>query len=444
MFQETPEFQDGEVLCKLAYAPLFDNDQFFYGFAERYRAVAQGVKRRYIGNETELIVWDGYLLLQADATDIQYYISLANDDAGHPSTLTLFFDYGGVGQAEVDQLTATGYAQDTFDASGYAAGLYRITCILTRDIGDNNYNATAVGRAVYATYTGALSYSAPPAISDGLLSSAASHFNVWRANDLYFQAQMSPNHPHVAFERTWVGDELDLIVWDGWVVHSGEHERIYYKAKLSGVSDGDTLQGYYDYGGGDQEMFVEITDAALHESYADLTPATFADGTMYRVTWRLTRTSHIYNNDVTLYYAFLAPGSAGSGFTIPGDLAAGQYVFGDTAGQDTKANILSDNDTHLNGRQTLVRRDYAVRKAEYEDLGESGGTWWYTFHRQRDLLYYRGSGLMLTWGDDESLDLEEYDGDNPYWILDLRQLETLLPGSNYEISGSDLQFATEL
>jgi len=430
--QQVVEFEDGEMLHKMQYRVLFDNDQFFHAWADRWLPVPNGVVRT---NTVTNVVWDGYLLLQSDAKTLHYHI-----EAGTDAVVQLYFDYGGGGQVLIATANNTNPIQaGTYDLSGFAAGLYRIYC---RNTGTSGTTGTC--HAPWASYTGGLSYTTPPTITDGLVS-AATQFNKWRSNDAYFEAQMSPNVPTNGPNRGHVGDELSLVIWDGFVIHSEDQRRLRYKCQLSSVLNSNHLKCIYDYDAVvSKQTLVDISDTDMHESYADAPASTYTPGNTYRVVWQMTRANHAYGNVAKgrVYYNMLGPVSAHSGFTVPGELTANQYVYGDTAIWDTRAELLSLNDADINGRQGMVRRDYAVRKAEYNDLGGSGGTWRYYFMRQRDVLYYRATSATLSWGDDDSQALDDYGGAG-YQTLDLRSLRGLAPGAGYWIEGT-MEFAAEM
>jgi len=436
------EFATGEMLHRLQYQVLFDNDQFFHAWIDRWMSAPNGVARTFIGAETTLALWDGYHLLQADCKLLHYSISSASDNPAEPVTVRLYYDYGGPNQTLI--ATATDQTTSgTYSLSAFSPGLYRVYAVMTRT--DGNNNGTAVCHAPFTTYTGALSYTTPPTVTDGATPTAAD-FNKWRANDAMFESRMSPNVPFNGVQRGHVGDELSLVIWSGYVYHDEDHRRLRYKAQLNNVLDGNQLKCIYDYDTVvSKQTLVTISDANEHESYADIPGGVYTPGATYRVVWQMTRATHNYlTTKVTLDYTILAPVAPHSGFTIPGTLQVGQYVYGDTAGQNTRAQLLSLNDADLNSRVGMLRMDYAVRKANYIDLGDSGGVWRPWFFRQQDLLYYRTTGAALHYGNDQTVSLEDYDSSHPYYILDLRSVSGLLPGAGYYLEGESVEFALEL
>ena len=436
------EFATGEMLHRLQYQLLFDNDQFFHAYADRWQAIPDGVTRTFIGTETSLVLWDGYHLLRSDCKLLRYHIYSVSDNPSKPVTVKLYYDYGGPNQTLI--ATATDQTQTgNYSLAAFDPGLYRVYARMTRT--DGNNNGVGACRPPYTTYTGSLSYTTPPTVTDGAVPTAAD-FNKWRSNDAMFESRMSPNIPFNGVERGHVGDELSFNIWDGYVIHDEDHRRLRYKASLNQILDGNQLKFIYDYDNfTSKRTIVTLTTAGVQETYADIPASTYTPGAAYRVVWQMTRATH---NSVLVKakvdYAFLAPVAPHSGFTIPGTLQVGQYVYGNTAGQDTRAQLLSLNDADIYARRSLTRRDYAVRKANYVDLGTSGGKWRPWFFRQGDLLYYRTNDATLHYGSDQTVSLNDYDESHPYDILDLRSVSGLLPGAGYYLEGGDVEFALEL
>ncbi|HFD38531.1 MAG TPA: hypothetical protein ENJ31_01590 [Anaerolineae bacterium] len=439
--RQIPAFEDGQALGRLAYSALFDNDQALHAWADRRWAVPNAVVRGFIGTETTQALWDGYHLLRSDAKTLHYAISVSSNNPAEPLTVALYYDYGGSGQVKIAEISGTDSASGTYDLSGFAAGLYRVYARMNRT--DGNHGGSATCQAPYTTYSGSRTFTTPPTITDGAVGAAAT-FNIWRGNDLYFGEQISLNAPHLRVSRGYVGNEPSLLIWNGYAIHCPDHERIYYRVSLSSAAGGNVLKGIYDYDAlASKHVFATISAAGTVEGYADLPASTYSAGATYRVVWQLSRSDVYTGTGADIQYMFLGPAAANAGFAVPGELVVGQYAYGDTAGEDTRAELLSDNDSNLNGRQGMIRRDYAVRKAEYIDLGSSGGQWHYRLIRQHDLLYYRGSGITLRWGTDESQPLDDV-GSDDYKIFDLRQLSGMPPGTIYYLDSSNLEFAAEV
>lgn len=427
-YVQPQEFQTGQVLGRGQLGILVDNDQFFSGLCDAYLTVPRGVERTWIGTETTLVVFDGYHWLQADAETVYYFISVTNVDPAHRTTLTLTYDGTTIGT------TNSGDASGTYDASAKASGLYRVVCTATR--GDGDYGATMYIRPPYTIYTGARSYTAVPTITDGNVGTAA-EFNIWRANDLYFNDMVRPNPAFVSVKRGFVGDEESLSIWQGWVKHDANHTKLNYKVAITEITS-DAEHIHLTWGGA---TVATITSAGDSEGSATISGT---PGAFYEVEAVFERTAHDYHTvKATIYYLFTRPNAADAGFTNMGALTVGQDVYGDTAGQDTRLQLLSDNDDNLNGRTD--RLDYTVHKAWYDDLGDAEGDWDYYLMRRYDTLIYRGTNVTITYGDDDTVSLDDTDdGDNIYRSFDLGQITGLMPGQIYKISGGTLHFACEV
>jgi hypothetical protein len=442
-FLNVRSFADADVLSRMEYSKLFDNDGYFHGIADGWNTVPNGVERRYIADEEQVVVWDGWHILQADAKSLYYGIVLANDDPSHPSTITLYYDYGGAGQLTIATRSTNGISSGYYDlAAKSAPNFFRVTCLMTRAGGDTGYDALGACIAPYTIYTGSKSFATPPTITDGLLSAAATQFNVWRANQLYLYDLLSPQLPFNSCSRGYTGSETWLRIWDGWIRH--KFRRLRYRVWLRENAGGNTLTCYYDWGGANQYTILQTTSEDEQESYVDL-PDVYTPGTHYRVTAIISRTDTGVNTDARIRYFMESPIAATAGYTALGELAAAQYVFGNTAGQTTRAALLSANQTNLNGRLAGTRRDYAVRKASYQETGETGGTWMYWMQHRYPHLYYRGQNLVLKWGtaNDYQTLTDTDDAENMVLLFDLRQLTGLIRGIHYHIEGTP-EFALEM
>ena len=431
------ELSDDDILSKIPLSKLFDNSGYFHGLADTWRHAQNGVIRGYYDTSTEFIVWDGWHILQTDAKTFNYHIELANDDGGHLSTLTLYYAYGQAEQVTIASRSSDGISSGTYDLSGVASGFYRVTAIMTRSPLDISYDAVAHVRPPYTTYTGSRAFQTAPTIVDGTLSTA-SDFNKWRSNQLYFYDQLAPNTGFVSQYRNWNASEASLIVWDGFIFH--RFRRMRYLVWLRKVEGGNRLRLYYDYGGANQYCFADITDTTQVVRTADLPASVYTPGTQYRVTAVMTRSDTNVRANVRIRYIMETPIAATTGYTGLGSLTAGQYVFGDTAGEGSRLALLSANQTNLNGR--LTRRDYALRVASYEDVGDVVGYHW-VIHRF-PYLYYRGTDLIMKWADSDYESLPDTDdGANLYRVLDLRALPNMVRGVHYHIEGGS-KFAAEV
>lgn len=443
--EHVPEFEAGQLLGRAVYRPLFRNDQFLRAWCRRIIPVPRGVVRRYVSNETSRVIWDGYVYADADHQTLNWYIAVESDDSDHPSTVSLTFD-GDPVNSIAGSSPGLQEKSGAFDVQGYAEGMYQVVATMTRAGGDVGNDAVGWCRAPHLSYDGALTYTTPDTIVDGTVP-AATCFNKWRSNDLYFEAQLSPNHGAQGVARKHIGTELSLEIWNGFDRYIGR--RIYYHAKINEYDDEDhnKLQGWYDYDGlASKVKFAELRADVNpdEESYYDLPAATYTAGTVYRVTWVMVRDDSTSTTPkATVVYTMAGPADADT-FTLPGELAVEQYVYGDTSGQSTRAELLSTNDAWLATQKRLEYRQYASSKVSYVDLGTS--TWVQVFERTGDYLAYRGTGLSLEFGDASTVTLDDYaDPGTPYQVLDLRTVDGLLHGMMYEVSsdGGDLQWACE-
>ncbi len=464
--QQVPAFETGQVLGRAIYGTLFENDLYLTAFADRLLGVPRGCCRTYIANETGVVVWDGWVYVDADHGTLNWWIAVESDDDAHPSRIRLYFDGDNTTGDLVtgaDIIGDAGYeeASGAFDVSGYSTDAHRVYCRMTRAGGDTNFNATGECRATWLSYDNGTAYAAGPATADGNVPTAA-NFNVWRSNDAWFTANLSPNQGFCGVARSWVGNEHSLIIWNGYVDHDLDMMRVSYHASMSlrGVTDLETLEGWYNvpnstpynhanWEAAGAEHFVIIADTADHEGTFDLV-GVIAAGTKIRVCWVLTRQDHVdTNTTATITYTFLGPAAGDAGFSIPTSPAVSQYVFGNTAGETTRAELLTANDAALYGRRSLAYRHFANHWAGYSDLGSSAGTWFYTFRRQGNYLYYRASAAQMTYGLAETVALEAYDDAASiyYRMLDLRELDGLLYGMEYTVeqTGTDgLEWAIEI
>jgi len=156
------------------------------------------------------------------------------------------------------------------------------------------------------------------------------------------------------------------------------------------------------------------------------------------------------SGEVKYLYTYPVPGVAeisGYPHTSMGDLAVGQYVYGNTPGRDTRLQLFSDNDNYIFRAMccnaSIGRRDYFVRVPEFVRLGgiDRGDL---RLIRRYDTLYYRAGSAVMEWGADNSYSLADYDDDNPYQTLDLTAMNDLPYGTVYKISGSAVHFAMEV
>jgi len=474
-YNEPPTFSTGQVLGRANLGILFDNDAYFAGLADRYRTVNCTMSNAPVAGQTTCDLWDGYIFLAADAMKFHYNFTATGGTHAARVKLILYDDddtaytvdqlYPGAGatlstgaqyvnlSTDVRSARANSVAAYTF-----SAGIHRVRLYMDlKNIDDSDCD----GRFYFpphCTYTDTASYNyaTPPTIVDGNVSSA-SHFNTWRANDLYFY-QCRPRQPaFCSLSYSWgLGTGTDaVIIWDGWVMH--RHNQLRYKVTMTpydGSTNSDSLQMriYYDYEGTTNQLLVDtITANGDTEDTYDIPTGVgsgfHVPGVWYRVVIVLDRATDVYPAEATVTYVHTAPTDDEVGWaSIDGVLVPDtQYVYGSTSGQDTRLALLSSNDSLIFERlcwnASVGRRDFAVRLPEYERLGGTdSGT--LRMIRRYDTLVYRSTGGngMMRWGDNQSMALTDY-GDDGYVTLDLRSISNLQYSDQYYLE--DCQFAME-
>ena len=136
-------FSTGQVLGRANLGVLRDNDDYFNALADRYIPVPAGQVTAWESDTVSRVAWDDWHLKRTDMDTLYYYAELANDDAGHPTTLTATYDYNDdVNDTQMFTRAATGTSSGTVDVSGFPNGLYRVTFIMTRGGGDTAFDAT--------------------------------------------------------------------------------------------------------------------------------------------------------------------------------------------------------------------------------------------------------------------------------------------------------------
>jgi hypothetical protein len=425
----TPQsFVNGGVVGRAQLGVLLDNDRYFNGLCDRWRTVVAGGQRT---NTITQELWDGYHLLRSDAKTLYYCI-----EAGTNAVVDLYYDYGGANQTLIATAdNANPVRSGSYDLSSFDPGLYRV---YARNRGTSGTTSTCW--PPYTVYTGALSYTTPPTITDGSVASYVD-FNKFVANDLFFNANRPPQPAFVAGTRKFIGTETSLIIWHGWIKHHNPVVRYHIKLNpydAPGNSNNNQMRIIYGYGSALAENVIQTAVVGEHEGSHTLVNA-FVDGNWYHVAVEISRDDgNGYIQTSSVYYLMTEPAAASATFTNMGDLTVGQFVYGSTAGQNTRLQLLSDNDNDIDDR--LLRMDFAVREAEYVDLGDSGGTWHYRLKRRYDTLYYRGTNVTLQFGDDESVALTDVSAG--YGTYNLQQASGLVYGMIYQVVGS-LQFAME-
>lgn len=433
-----PTVTTGQVLGRAYLQILRNNDDHFLGLAEGWRPVNYGVSRTWIGSELEVVIWHGYHYLALDAKTLHYNYTVSGCSGGN-ATAHLYYD-----NVEIDTQVGNGNSNSTYSLAAKDIGIYEVKCTMTRAVYTDSPGAVTTFTPPYTTYTGAESYTAPDSISDGA-TSAATSFNKWRSNDLYFNA-CKPRQPgFVGQSRGHVGSSLDTVIWDGWIYHPYQYSRLYYGVNLADTLSGSHVVVSYNVDG-TPEQVCDITVAGDSFSYHDLD--SYTEGTLYHVQARLYRTNTDYNPGGSIIYLYLCPqpGHEAVGYTSMGEFTVGQYVYGSTGGQSTRLDLLSDNDAVIYDRLTASgtgRRDFAVSKTAYVRLGGTDYGY-YRMTRQGDFLYYVGGGEIVWSGGSQYL--TSTDETNPYLVLDLNSVTDLPHGTVYWISGVDdaCKFAMEV
>lgn len=435
-FVYPPTINTGDVLCKVQMDGYRLNDEYFNAIADAWRPIPASWDRGFIASESEIGVYDSYHLLRSDAKTLVYYIYAS----GSNISAKLFYD-----SVLVATVTpATSPVSGTYDLSAKDPGIYRCHYILYDDGGGSG---GAGLRAPFTRYTGSKSYTTPPTITD-TATSQASHFQAWGDNDLYFRDVTHPNPAFTGLGASYIASALTRDLWYGWDRFHPDHYRMQYKIGLAKEGGDNKVRLYYDYGGGN-EQYMDITTDGEHIGYWDLTsPGNYTKGNYYKVHARLIRPNTDYGAAGTIHYLYMTAPAKDASYTIMDQFSAGQYVYGSTAGQGTRLALLSSNDDAIRDRLiwadgTTGRQDYCVAKPEFvrlggTDKGELAGV------RRFNLLYHRTKGAELTWGDEQSQRLEDYDDaeGEKYHILDLNSLGIPF-GQTYSIDGDELLFAME-
>ena len=401
-----------------AYLRVFDyNDFYWQGIIDRQQTIPHSVSGPYA--EGGDIIWDGWHLLESDATLLNYGLSNVS------GTIKVYYDNALVGEHTTDNWW-------THSLAAKDPGLYRFHV-------DVN-GGTATVHAPWTAYTGGLSYQD----ATGSWSGAAGmdDFDKVVNNDLLFQA----NYPRQPAGQLVTGvmtrDGNYTTIWEGCARYYSNYRRIWYKVSGGNVKGGDVyLQLLYDSehllnpGGSPPGQLLPMEpDWADYEGYVDLSGG-YVGGEFYHMVARLFRAdANDREGYGALNYIYVGPASPTS-FVNPGHRTVNASVGASIDG-------LATNDGYINGR--LQRRDYAVRKSEYPGNRGKYSTWRYYMKRRGDFLYYRGLGGKIVFaGGKKSAALQDTDDDEGgYLVKDLNQVKGLHRGMDYEIHGS-MEFAME-
>lgn len=455
VYTQPPLFTTGQVLGASVMNILKHNDDYFNGVADRPRPIPQGVYRdpAWIGTEIlPFVAWEGYHLLRSDATTLYYSFSVTSVSGGNPITATLYYDYDETGEITIDSASGNDTASGTYDLSGKGAGFYRVACVLTR--ADANYNGTLTFRVPYTIYTGSEGYTAGYTITDDSTSNVA-HFNRWRSNDMFFN-DVNPSQIAFAGQQMTYGQyghgDTEIVLWDGWDCWHPSHTRLSYQVYMTHTANNNKVRIYYDYGDTVNEQYTNISAIGTTADDWDLdSPGSYVKGDWYRVRVMMLRdSSGGVNVSSRVDFLYMGAPSADSDFTVMDEYAANQWGYGDTAGQLTRMDLLTDNDAAIYDRLcpsgSLERVDYCSTLPEYYNgstINADEGNLYLI--RQKDQLYHRTSGATLykPGGGEESLTDYDDETGNPYYVLDLNSID--LPyGSYYRIEGNELAFAQEM
>lgn len=403
-----------------AYCRVFDyNDFYFQGVIDRQQNIPGSVSGPY--GEGGDIIWDGWHLLEGDATLLNYGLENVS------GTIRVHYD-----NVQIADKTTDGWWTHSLAAKD--PGLYRFHI-------DVNGGSCTV-HAPYTAYTGGLSYQN----ATGSWSGAAGmdDFDKIVANDLYFQAN-NPRQPagqSVAGVMTRAGNYQ--TIWEGCTQYYSNYRRVWYKVSGGNVTPGKDVYLQLLYSGEHLinpggsppgQLLPNEPDYSDYEGYVDLSGA-YTDSELYHMVARLYRAN---SSDRVGYgavnYVYVGPASA-TALVNPGARTVGASVGASLDG-------LATNDQAIYGR--LIRRDYAVRKSEYPGNPGKFSTWRYYLKRRGDFLYYRGLGGKIVFaGGKKSAALQDVgeDTEGGYLVKDLNQVKGLHRGMDYEIHGS-MEYAME-
>jgi hypothetical protein len=457
VYTQPPLFTSKQILGASVMNILRDNDDYFNGVANRPRAIPQGVYRdpAFIGTETSAFVaWEGYHLLQSDATTLHYHFTVTSESAGsHPIVAQLVYDYGGGNQTTIATASGNQTASGSYDLTtdGFSSGFYRVVCYLDRD--DGYYNGTLAWRVPYTVYTGSLYYSIGSAlVADGNVG-YASYFNIWRSNDIFFNA-IEPDQIAFAGQGMQYGeyghDDTDIVLWEGWDCWHPSHYRMGYQCYMSHTTNNNHITIWYDYDDTVNQQHVDITDAGTTaDTWTLSSPGSYVEGDWYRVRVTMERDSGGgVNVNSRVDFLYMNAPVADSNYTVMDEFVVNQWGYGDTAGQDTRMVLLNSNDASVYDRLcptgSLERIDYCSTLPEYfNGISEDPDKGNLYLIRRKDQLYHRTKGATIHKPGGGTEGLTDYDDDNPYFVLDLNSID--LPyGSFYRIEGNELAFAQEM
>ena len=457
--------EDGMILGRANLGVYRSNRNYFYGLADRWSCVPRGALNVYFtGTQKETIAWDGYHLLWSDAMNLHYDMSMAGD-----RSCRLKLTYNGTLIREIRGGDTVAGAQYDLSTLGLETpGLYRVQFTMTRTDGGTATNATI--RAPYTTYTGTQKFTTPPVIHTGDTSNTRI-FDVWRANDQYFNAITPPQPPFSSESAGWGSSgSKSATFWRGWARHLGP-TRVYFWVSVTAQDSrnradnglrlyyGDTLitdNRYAEYDDVHATLQPISQQSEAWEGYFDVPQGIYAAGTWVPVSAQIYRgaSSSTFTSDgleddpftpwdesefgdsaydvgatSAVNYIYTAP-PPGIPVGVLNTLTVNDYLT------PTVPETMSDFDRYINGR--LKRYDYAVRSKGVDDGSAAEG---YRFKRRYDTLYYLGEGIEITWGTDQRQSLP--DVSEGYGEFDLIQVDGLHYGTIYRVTGDLLFYAME-
>jgi hypothetical protein len=444
-YNTPPTFADDEHLSAYKLRLLAGNDDYFSGIADRYEAPVPtwegGAKSMTVGchffqGKINHVTGRNTLYWEYD-WDITGF-STANE------TITLIIDEGLaseiVASAKVVADGSGTYSGST-NIAALADGLHTVQLIGTWDYCDDaNDRPTGVLKYCYEAYTTPLAYAVPTSFTDGNVSAVA-HFSVLSDNDSYFRACEPGNHPfaHLGVNATAGG----IPGWRAWFKHRAGCLRMYYKNSAA------AFDIVINPGGGALEETVTLTGTAVtvpptpgYEGYHDITVA-LVDGTWYEIT------GPVGGGDAPCpdYIGFgRVPASAISGYVPTGEFMPGQFVWGTTANQRTRLELLKSNDVSIQarlnpanyqGRHHAVLWSPGIDKNGNPDAGGGLADYSPSYHYFKHLLptlSYTGTAVVMEWETDNSITLPT--SGTVAGKIDLSSLSDLQVGQMYKITGA--------
>jgi hypothetical protein len=419
-----PTFLNGEHLSAYKLRLLAANDDYFSGVADRFEMCLPVYEPGANGAASGYTYFKGSIYLTQGTLKWAYAYSEAGAAPAN-AAIKLYIDKGLASEIILSSQTATGSYSGSTDVGALAVGLHTVELIGTWDYyAESGPWPTAMLEYCHEVYDPAgtpLAYAVPNSFTDGN-TSALADFTKLTDNDLYFRAVEPGNHPFAFAEVNLTAGGIPG--WKTWFKHRAGCPRMYYKNVLP------AFDITIDPGG----IGEVVTLTATAESYHDLVGA-FVDGTWYQITSPAGGGAI----EVPAYIGFgRVPGTAPAGFTPLGEFSPGAFVWGTTANQKARLELLKSNDVDIAAR--LTPADYAGRRHVVMATpgGDAGSNKSYTttyyFKHLLPVLSYTGTGAVMTWGADNSLTLPTPTG--AMGKMDLASISSLVVGQVYKITGA--------